>query len=201
MSYVHEGHPDKALEFVRKGYALAEADEDLATMSGDLILIGIILLESDRPDEALASFAEAVDLSQRAVVPDEVKETTQRNQLYREARVALEKGDLKTAQSKAKVYGKQVATHQIPFEVRLTHELAGRIALREKDYDTAVTELAQANQQDPIVLHLSALACEGKGDLEQARAFCQKAANFNALNFNYAYVRAKAQKMLQELDS
>jgi hypothetical protein len=46
------------------------------------------------------------------------------------------------------------------------------------------------------VLYLTALAHEGNGDKEQAREACERAANFNGLNFNYGYVRASAQEML-----
>ena len=65
----------------------------------------------------------------------------------------------------------------------------------EKRYATAVEELKLANQQDPRVVYLTALALEGAGDLPHARTVAAKAARFNGLGFNYAYVRARAQRM------
>ena len=71
-----------------------------------------------------------------------------------------------------------------------------KVALAEKDYAKAVAELEQANQQNPRVLYSLALAYQGKGDAQLAKQACQQAADFNGLNFNYAYVRSKARTML-----
>ncbi len=59
-----------------------------------------------------------------------------------------------------------------------------------------MVELEQANQQDPRVLYLLAVALQGKGDGARARAMGAKAADFNGLALNYAYVRTKAKGML-----
>ena len=48
--------------------------------------------------------------------------------------------------------------------MRQTHELAGRIALEEKKPGVAVSELALANQQDPRVLYLLAVAQQEEDD-------------------------------------
>jgi lipopolysaccharide biosynthesis regulator YciM len=81
--------------------------------------------------------------------------------------------------------------------MKQAHELAGRIALEEKNYDTAITELGQANQQNPDVLYLTAVAYKAKGDAANAKAFFTKAAKFNSLpQLNYAFVRAKAEKAI-----
>lgn len=199
VSHIHEGKPDIAVKIARDRHNLAKADDDFATMSADLIFLGTILLESGKLSKAHSCYVNAVDVMERANVPSEVKEAARRNQLYREARVALEEGDLDTAKSKAKAYAKQVDAYRIPFEVRQSHELAGRIALHEKDYAEAVAEFEGANQQDPIVLYLSAVAHEGQGDLQRAREFCKKAADFNGLSVNYAYVRSDAQMMLARI--
>ena len=54
-SYVHEGATDKAIDELKAGYALAEAEHDAGTMSGDLVQMGDVLREANRPDEALAT--------------------------------------------------------------------------------------------------------------------------------------------------
>ena len=80
--------------------------------------------------------------------------------------------------------------------MRLAHELAGAIALQEKQYDQAVAELAQANQQDPYTLYRLGLAYQGQGNRAKAGEFFQRAANQNTLpTLNYAFVRAKAKQM------
>ena len=70
------------------------------------------------------------------------------------------------------------------------------IALAEKDYDKAIAELQQANQQNPQDMYRMAQAYEGKGDNAKAQEFYSQAAGFNSLpQLNYAFVRVKAQKM------
>jgi tetratricopeptide (TPR) repeat protein len=200
LSHVHEGATAPALAEIDKMSALAKADADMAALSGDANLAANILLEAGDADKAAARFADGMASIEKADVPAQVKEAARRTDLYDRARVALVKGDLKDAHAKADEYVRQVVSAKsIPFEVRRQHELAGRIALLEKDYAAALAELAQASQQDPRVLYLTALALQGKGDAAKAREVCKRAADFNELNPNYAYVRAKAKAMLAKL--
>ena len=62
-------------------------------------------------------------------------------------------------------------------------------------YPAAVQEFTQANQQDPRILYMTALAWQGAGDGAKASAFAAKAAKFNGLSFNSAYVKSKAGKI------
>jgi Tfp pilus assembly protein PilF len=78
-------------------------------------------------------------------------------------------------------------------EIRQAHELAGTIALKEKQFDQAITHLTQANQQDPYVLYRLAKAHKGKGDQAKAEELFKKSANHNTLpTLNHAFARAKA---------
>ena len=79
---------------------------------------------------------------------------------------------------------------------RQAHELTGLIALEEKDYEKAVAELQQANQQNPYDLYRLCQAYQGKGDKEKAKEFCMKAVGFNSLpQLNYAFIRMQAEKI------
>jgi tetratricopeptide (TPR) repeat protein len=70
------------------------------------------------------------------------------------------------------------------------------IALAEKDYDTAIIDLQQANQQNPRNLYRLYEAYQAKGNSDKAHEYCVKAAEFNSLpQLNYAFIRVKAQKM------
>ncbi len=197
MTYVHEGATAKALEEIQKMRALAEADRDLAAASGDDNQAGEILLEAGELDKAAAKFRETVEVIERADVPAEVKETARRNALWDDARVLIARGDLAAAKVKAAEYARQVAAKQNPFEMRQDHELKGRLALAQKDDKTAVAELKQANQQDPRVLYLLAVAQAGSGDKASARNTAASAADFNGLSLNYGFVRAKAKELTQ----
>jgi tetratricopeptide (TPR) repeat protein len=198
-SWLDAGAHDKALEAVKGMYAIAEKDGDGVAMSGDVNLMGNILLDAGRLDEAAAQFARTVELIGKANAPEDVKEATRRNHVFDEARLALARGDLATARASAAAYATQVAAKNVPFEVRQSHHLAGLVALAEKDYPKAIAELQKGNQQDPRVPYALALAHQGKGEAGPAKEYCRKAAEDNGLNFNYAYVRQKARKMLASM--
>ena len=195
-SYVHDGATDKALDELRAGYALADAENDAATMSGDLVQMGDVLREAGRFDDASAKYAEAVAVINKASVPEEVKDATRRNHLFEEARLAVARADLATARTKAADYERQIAARKAPFEVRQLHELRGSIALADKRAAEAVAEFKAANQQDPKILYLTALALRDAGNTREAGVVATKAARFNALSFNYGFVRTRAAKLI-----
>jgi tetratricopeptide (TPR) repeat protein len=194
-AYVHEGATDKAIDELKAQYALAEAERDAGSMSGDLTQMGDVLREAGRPAEALAKYQEAVRVIEASQVPEEVKEAARRTHIFEEGRVAVAKNDLATAKTKSAEYTKHVAPKKRPFEVLQQHELAGMIALAEQQYATAASELLLSNQQDPRILYLTALALQGSGDSARAAKLAAKSAKFNGLNFNYAFVRTKAGKL------
>jgi tetratricopeptide (TPR) repeat protein len=198
-SWIDAGLHDKALASVRAMSAIAAKDQDQAALSADHNLTGNILLDAGKADEAAAQYAKAVETIGQANVPGPVKEATRRNALFNEARVALAKQDLAKARAKAADYAAQVALKEVPFEVWQSHYLAGLVALAEKDHAKAIAQLELANQQDPRVLYALALAYQAKGEVPRAKEYCKKAAEDNSLNFNYAYVRTKATKLLSSL--
>ncbi len=81
-------------------------------------------------------------------------------------------------------------------QTKQAHQLMGTIALEEKNYDQAIAELNQGNQQDAYTLYRMAWAYQEKGDEAKAAALFRKVANQNTLPaLNYSFVRAKAKKM------
>ena len=197
MSWVHEGRTDEAVAEIQKMAAIDQAGKDLVALSGTRTLMGNILLEAGRVDAAEASFRDGLATMDKADVAAQVKEAAHRQALFDEARVALARNDVASARAKASDYTKAVAARSIPFEVRQGHELQGRIALAEKSYAAAAGELRQANQQDPRVLYLTAMALQAEGDLAAARQLGDQAADFNGLSNTYGYVRGKARAMVK----
>ncbi len=200
VSYVDQGDMKKALEEQEKQYALAEKINDASAMAGDLVIMGDILRESGKYDQAQAKYQKAVEVIEASDLSEEVKDQTRRGFLFNASRVALGKKDFAAAKAKAEEYRKQVEPIGNPFQIRLAHQLAGMIALEEKEYDKALEELGQANQQNPYNFYRMALAYQGKGGLERAKELCLKAANFNAVNsLTQAYVRTKAQQLANSM--
>lgn len=199
VSFIDDGQYDQALGEAKKEAAIAEASKDLGNLAADHQLMGNIYLAAGQPDKAAAEFAEQLEISARAQVPEVNKQQVKRNSLFNQGRVAIAKKDLAGAKKIADDYAKQVADKKILFEVWQSHELSGAVAIEEKRYADAVAELGQSNQLDPRVLYLTAVALQGQGDVQKAKAFCTKAANFNGLAFDLAYVRKQAKDLLGKL--
>ena len=191
--HVDGGKMAKALADVDKQYALGEKTKDVPAMAGDQQLKGNILLEMGKAAEAKAAFERGLKMIEDSSLSQEIKDNNKRLSHYNLARVALVKKDLATAKTEAEEFRKGAEASNNPAQVRLVHELTGIIALAEKDYDKALTELQQANQQNPQNLYRMCLADQGKGDKEKAKELCTKAAGFNSLpQLNYAFIRTKA---------
>jgi len=164
-------------------------------MTGDLQLKGNIMLEMGKPDEARALFERGLKMTEDSNLSQEIKENAKLFHHYNLTRVALAKKDLTTAKTEAESFRKGTETLKNPFQTKQAHELLGMISLEAKDYDNAVAELQQANQQNPYDLYRLCHAYQGKGDMGKAKEFCTKAANFNSLpQINLAFIRMKAAK-------
>ena len=192
VSYVDEGKWKDGLGQQEKMLAIAQKANDSANVSGDLNLIGGLLLEYGSPAEAKAKFDQAAKAIATSNLSSDVKSVGQRNDIYNSAQVALAQKDLKTAHVKADEYRKAAEGAKNQFELWQAHEIAGRIALEEKKYDAAISELKQSNLQDPYNIYRLSLAYQGKGDAAKAKELHDQALQYNALNnLNYAIIRAK----------
>ena len=191
-----EGKPEKALQAMDKEYAVAEKKSDMASMAADLQAKGNILLEAQKFNEAKSQFERSLKLVEGASVSQEIKDNARLLLHFNLSAVALSKKDYTTARAEADQFGKGVESSQNPAQLKQVHELTGRIALAQKEFDNAIAELQQANLQDPRNLYRLALAYQGKGDAAKSHEFCSQAARFNPLpQLGYAFIRAKAQKM------
>ena len=192
---VDSGKMDKALAEVDKQYSLGEKTNDIPAMTGDLQLKGNIMLEMGKPDEAKALFERGLKMTEDSNLSQEIKDNAKLFHHFNLTRVALAKKDLTAAKTEAETFRKGTETLKNPFQTKQAHQLLGMIALEAKDYDNAVTELLQANQQNPYDLYRLCQAYQGKGDMGKAKEFCTKAANFNSLpQINLAFIRTKAAK-------
>lgn len=195
LSYLDEGNFQKALEEQERMLALARKMNDTANVTGDLNTIGIILLENGHPAEAQAKFDEAEKITANSNLSKDVKQNTATNYLFLSARAALNAGDLKKAHALASQYAKTIQPKNNQFLNWISHSLNGMIALQEKNYDLAITELEKSNLQDPYNVYRLGLAYQGKGNTVKAKEMFERAANFNGLNnLNYSFIRVKVKK-------
>jgi tetratricopeptide (TPR) repeat protein len=191
------GKLDQALAEIQKQYDLGQKTNDTPAMAGDLQLKGNVLLEMGKFAEAKQAYEQALKMTLDSNQSKEIKDNAALFHHFNLARIAIEQKDLATAKKETDEFRKGAETAKNSNLTKQAHELAGRIALQEKNYDLAISELAQSNQQNPAVLYLTGEAYQGKGDAAKAKDSFTKAAKFNSLPaLNYALVRAKAEKAI-----
>jgi tetratricopeptide (TPR) repeat protein len=190
------GQMDRALQAIDKEYAVAEKKNDTASMAADLQAKGNILSEMSKYDAAGQQFERSLQIIQSSNLSQGVKDNATLMHHFNLAGLAIGKKDYAAAKIHAEEFRKGAEANRNELRIKQAHELAGRIALAEKKYDTAVAELQQANEQNPRNLYRLAQAYQGKGDSMKAREYYVQAAGFNPLPMlNYAFIRVKAQKM------
>lgn len=189
------GQFDKALQAMDKEYAIAEKKNDTANMAADLQAMGNINFAAQRYDEAAKKFDRSLQMIESSSLSQEIKDNRTLQHHFEMAEIAIAKKDYASAQSHLDTYRQGAEASHGSFRIQQAHELAGRLALAKKDYDQAIAELRQANQQNPSNLYRLSLAYQAKGDTDDARDYAKKAADFNSLpQLNYAFIRSKAMK-------
>jgi tetratricopeptide (TPR) repeat protein len=189
------GRLDRAVQAMDKEYAVAEKKNDVAAMAADLQAKGNIQAEMQKYDAAQQTFDRSLQMIEGSSLSQEIKDNAKLLHEFNLAALAIGKKDYASAKTHAEEYRKGAEVSKNPLQMRQAHELAGRIALAQKDYDKAIAELEQANQQNPSNLYRLSQAYQGKGESTKAQEMCKQAAEFNSLpQLNYAFTRVKAQK-------
>ncbi len=196
VAYADEGKFDEAVAELKKEQAIAARINDPANMSADAVAMGDVLLEAGKPEEARALYQEALSRLEGSDLSAEVKENAKLVHEYNLGRVAVHTKDLAAARKHASAFMEGATAKKNSGQIRLAHDLAGTIALKEKQFEQALAHFAKANQPDPYVLYKMGKAHKASGNQAKATEMFRQAANHNTLpTLNHAFVRAKAKKM------
>src|SRR6185295_16835141 len=98
-------------------------------------------------------FERCLSMTEGSNLSQEIKDNAKLFHHFNLGRVALARKDLATAKTEAEAFRKGTEERKNPFQTKQVHQLLGMIALEAKDFDTAVAELQQANQQNPYDLY------------------------------------------------
>ena len=128
---------------------------------------------------------------QLSATPD-FRNSRQANIVYVEGRLAAANGDYAGTRAKAEEYMKVVEPSLNPRKNERAHELLGIADLVQKNYATAATHLAQANPNGSYITYQRALALEGAGQSEEAKALFKRVADTNFNSVEIALVKADA---------
>jgi tetratricopeptide (TPR) repeat protein len=198
--YVDQGKHDMAMDVVQKRHYIARESQDPLAMAADMELLGALLIETGKYDSAAIMYMKARDIVAGAELDPMIKKLQDIDYLFEMGWVYTEKAELDKAKEKAQKYLAEVQALRDRNRIRTAHQLMGQIALAEENYEKAVSELKQANLQNPYNHYRLAMAHKGLGDKQKAQEYCDKAANCHAVNnLAYAMIRHKAKKMTTSL--
>ena len=198
-SHLFAGNRDAAIAVAEEIAAMNEAEGDYAAKGGITEYMGDIMINAGLVDKASEHYDAALAFRQQSSINDANKAQAARNHQFKSAITALVAEDPDTATEIAAGYTAAVADSGTNFERRRAHELAGYLAMVNEDYETAIAELAQGTQVNPIVLYWSARANQAAGNSEAAADFAYRAANRNVLSGNSPFARKDALKLIDEL--
>lgn len=200
VSCADEGDLAMALQMIEKTLAMDTEIDDPAAMSADLVNMGNLYLEMGSFNDAKLVFGASLKTVTESDLDEDFKANSQRQYLFNSCRLSIKQKDFETAGKLADEFMQEVTEINNPFQIKQAHQLKGMIACQQDDFETAITELNQSNLQNPQNLFRLAKAYKGMGEMEKAKDYCLKAANFNLLNsMQYAFVRTKAAAMASEM--
>jgi tetratricopeptide (TPR) repeat protein len=198
-SHLFAGNRDAAIAVAEEIAAMNDADGDNAAKGGITEYMGDIMLNAGLTDKASEYYDAALAFRQHSTINDANKAQAARTHQFKLAITALVAEDSDSAAELAAGYTAAVTDSGTAFERRRAHELAGYLAMVAEDFDTAIAELAQASQVNPILLYWSARANQAAGNSDAAADLANRAANRNVLSRNSPFARKDALLLINEL--
>ena len=198
LASVHEGNAAGAVEELNGLFANVDAME-IPEPTGSKIFVLNTMIQIAL-HEGMFEEAEAAMEQRDALVMEQAlqigSESADRNArataVMGEGLLAAYKGDYETATAKANEYISIVEPNTSPTKNRPAHALLGYVALSQDDYDEAIANYEQANPNNPYVMYYHALALEGAGNTDGAKALFQKVASYNFNSPGLALIRKDA---------
>lgn len=200
-SHLFAGDIDAAMQACDTMASEAEVNGDHSAAAGAHEYMGDVMLNTGDAAKAEEHFAVALEHRQQADINDANKAQAQRAYTFKTAIAAIIAEDAEAAAARTAEYTAAAEANGTAFERRRIHALAGYLAMTNDDMAAGAEHLAQASQFNPVVLYWSAVAQNAIGNKDKAMDLASRAANRNTLSPNLPFVRAKAMKLLEELNA
>ncbi len=194
----YAGHPEEAISRLEQlveaidGMGIPEPEGfKIATLQSIAILAEHIG-KFDVAARATAQIGPLVRKGIERVNTPEFRRGQEANIAFWDGRLAAFKGDYPVALRKAEEYRKLRELDRDPSKDRAYHSILGFVALGQKRYADAVTELSQGDPDSPFLRFHRALALEGLGKTAEAKAIYKSVASYNFNVPEYAAIRGEA---------
>jgi Flp pilus assembly protein TadD len=198
VSYAFEGDASKASEPESQVFNARLAKKDWVGAAETCNELARIYLELGDPDNAYKWYKTGYETL--AHKPD-LSEADQNLWLFRwesaQGRVAARRGQAGDAQQHVAAAKVALDKAKNPDQQRFYPYLTGYVAFYNGDYKTAIVELQNADQHDPLILALLGQAYEKSGDAATAKVFYRKVLESNGHSPTAAFARPLARKKLE----
>jgi predicted Zn-dependent protease len=194
----YAGHPDDAIARLNQ---LVDAIDGMGIPEPEglkiqtLQAIAVLAEHAGKFDAAQRATAQIGPLIRKGIErvnTPEFRRAQEANIAFWEGRLAAFKGDYALALSKAEEYKKLRELDRDPTKDRQYHVLRGFVALGQKRYADAATELKQGDPNNPLQQFHLAQALEGQGKTAEAKAIYKSVSTYNFNAPEFAAVRAEA---------
>ena len=173
------------------------AAKDFEGAAGVANELARICLESDDIDTAATWYRTGYDTAlKQADLAEPRRDLWNFRWEHAQARIAARRGDAAGAASHAAAAKALADKGSIPDQRPFVPYLDGYVAFYGGHYIQAVSDLGRANQNDPFILALTAMALEKSGDAARARPYYERILTLTTHNPANAFARPLAREKL-----
>ena len=194
----YAGHPEESISRLEQlvqaidGLGIPEPEGLKISTLQSIAILASHIGKFDAADSATAQMAPLIRKGIERVNTPEYRRTQEANIAFWEGRAAAFKGDYAVALRKAEEYKKLRELDRDPLKDRNYHVLLGFVALGQKRYADAATELRQGDPDNPLQRFHLAKALEGLGQAAEAKAIYKSVSGYNFNAPGFAAVRREA---------
>ena len=197
FSYAFEGNSAEAEKYEKQVFDALLAKPDFEAAAGVADELARIKLESGDLDGAAKWYKTGHDTAMRKTdMKDADKNLWAFRWAHAQARIAARRGQRDEAQKQVAAARAALEKANNPDQAQFFPYLTGYVAFYGGDYQTAITDLQEANQKDPFILLLLAQSYEKVGDAARAKEYYGKVMANNGHGPTNAFSRPLARKKL-----
>ena len=195
FSYAFERDAQGAIRYARQAFDDELAKPDVEGAAGVANELARLCLESGDVDNALAWYKTGYQTAMKQpALSDTSKDLWSFRWHHAQARIEARRGKTRDALAHAAMAKADLDKGTNPEQAAFLPYLNGYVAFYTGDMKTAIAELKKAQQNDPLILALLAMAYEKTGDNAAAMELWRKIMTFSMHNPTNAFARPEARK-------
>jgi tetratricopeptide (TPR) repeat protein len=198
ISFIYEGKVDKSISIFDEYRAMAVKENQITNAIMSYANQGLIFSEAGNPMEGYKCYQKAFDLIGKANLQEAVKENFNTYSLLWNYYALTAKGELDKAKAEAEKCKQKVESRKNPDEEMFLNSISAFFEIRKGNYDKAIEYFAKADREDPLNWYYNAVACNKKGDKQNASKLFEKVTKWNVNSLNLALVRNRAKEELKK---